>query len=107
MNPCRVPNVAKVADRSPTVAQATAGQLVTAFLRSAATPRLTYSPLNEGEEVRVDRFGVGSEHAVREGGVELQSGVLDELGLEERRTFVRNDLVVVPLNYQRWHVDTL
>src|SRR5215469_756544 len=68
---------------------------------------LRTSRVDEGKEVRVDRVGVGGEHAVREAGVDLQSGVLDELRLEERGTFVRNNLVVVPLNYQRWYVDTL
>ena len=94
-----------------------------AFMRSAAsmaTPRVTryivtrygvchgnWSSLDEGEDVWVDRVGVRGEHAVREAGVELQSGLLEELRLKEGRALVRNDLVVIPLNYQRWHVDTL
>jgi hypothetical protein len=35
---------------------------------------------------------------MRESGVELQSGVLEQLDLEQRSAFVRNDLVVVALH---------
>src|SRR5271167_4890485 len=76
-------------------------------LRGMAAKPFRISRLDEGQEVLVDRVGVGGEHAMREARVELQSGILEELGLEEGSAFVRNDLVVLPLHYQRWHVDAL
>jgi hypothetical protein len=51
---------------------------------------------DEGQEVLVDRVGLGGEHAMREAGVELQRGILQELGLEQGSPFVGNDLIVVP-----------
>src|SRR5262245_53964161 len=62
---------------------------------------------DKSQEVRVDRVGVGGKHAMREAGVELQSGVLEELDLEQSSALVRNDLVIVPLHDERWHVDAL
>jgi hypothetical protein len=40
------------------------------------------SPLDEFQEVLVDRLGIGGEHTVRETRIELQSGMLEELNLE-------------------------
>src|SRR5262249_7907901 len=44
---------------------------------------------------------------MREARVELQSGILEELDLEQGSALVRNDLVVVPLHDERWHIDVL
>ena len=44
---------------------------------------------------------------MREAGVEFQSGILEELGLEQSSALVRNDLVIVPLHDERWHVNAL
>ena len=55
-------------------------------------PLASTSSLNEFQEVLVDRLGVGGEHAMRETGIKLQSGLLKELDLEQGSAFVRNDL---------------
>src|SRR5215471_18566652 len=62
---------------------------------------------DKGQEARVDRVGVGGKHAMREAWVELQSGILEELDLEQSSALVRNDLVVVPLHDERWHIDVV
>src|SRR5262249_12200757 len=65
------------------------------------------SSLNEFQEALVDRLGVGGEHAMRETRIELQSGLLKELDLEQGSAFVRNDLVVFALHDERWYFDAL
>src|SRR6516165_10720346 len=44
---------------------------------------------------------------MRETRIELQSGVLQELDLEQGGAFVRNDLVVFALHDERWYIDAL
>ena len=44
---------------------------------------------------------------MRETRIELQSGVLKELDLEQGSAFVRNDLVVFALHDERRHIDAL
>jgi hypothetical protein len=44
---------------------------------------------------------------MRETRIELQSGVLKELDLEQGSAFVWNDLVVFPLHGERWYIDAL
>jgi len=66
-------------------------------VHASFTPAST-SSLNEFQEVLVDRLGVGGKHAMRETRIELQSGVLKELDLEQSSAFVRNDLVVFALH---------
>src|SRR5262249_22200713 len=79
--------------------------------RTFALQQISYSistsSFNEFQKVLVDRLGVGGEHAVRETRIELQSGVLKELDLEQGSAFVRNYLVVFALHDERWHIDAL
>ena len=44
---------------------------------------------------------------MRETRIELKSGVLKELHLEQGGAFVRNDLVVFALHDKCWHIDAL
>jgi hypothetical protein len=44
---------------------------------------------------------------MRETRIELQSGILKELDLEQGSAFARNDLVVLPLHDECWHVGAL
>jgi hypothetical protein len=61
--------------------------------------------LDEFQKVFVDRLGIGGEHAMREAGIELKSGILEELDLEQGGAFVGNNLVVFPLNDECWQVE--
>src|SRR6516162_3237628 len=75
--------------------------------RARVSPPASTSSLNEFQEIPVDRLGIGGEHAMRETGIELKSGVLKELHLEQGSTFVRNDLVVFALHDERRYFDAL
>jgi hypothetical protein len=54
------------------------------------------SSFDEGQQIWVDGFGVGREHAMRKTGIELQGRVLEELDLQLGGALVRNDLIVAP-----------
>src|SRR6516164_6209509 len=62
---------------------------------------------DESQEVLVDYVGVGSEHAVRKAGVDLQRAVLEEFDRQQGSVLVGNDLVVVAVHYERGYVDAL
>ena len=75
--------------------------------RARVSPPASTSSLNEFQEIPVDRLGIGGEHAMRETGIELKSGVLKEFHLEQGGAFVRNDLVVFALHDERRYFDAL
>src|SRR6266511_3422361 len=65
------------------------------------------SGLQEGQQVSVDRLGLGGRHAVRESFVCLQRAVLHELGGQRSGVGVGNDLVVIAVHHQDRHRDLL
>src|ERR1019366_3804517 len=63
--------------------------------------------LEEGEQVGVDLVRLGGAHAVREIWIDLQLGILDDLrGLQTCRAD-RDDLVIVAMQDEGWHVELL
>ena len=54
--------------------------------------------LDEGEQVRVHRIGMGGAHAVRETFVDLKSPILQELCRERRRVGNRHNLIIITVH---------
>src|SRR6476659_8978358 len=61
--------------------------------------------LEKGEQVSVDLFLFGGAESVWRALVNLQLCVLYQLRLELPCIVEWNDLIVVPLNYERWHIN--
>ena len=74
--------------------------------RFVAVEKLT-SGLDEGEEVGVDDVGVDLAHAVGEAWIDLELGVLHDLGRLQTGGNDGNDLVVFAVEDERWDVDLL
>ena len=74
------------------------GQRDTVALPRCRRPRTRMIPCrrhalssDERQEIWIDRVGVGGEHAVREAGIELQGGILQEFDLQLRCALIRHD----------------